>query len=388
MIFLRLKVDNLYMFQDATIDFTYSRRVKGSLVEGEYLEEFPQVRFKRVCVIMGPNAAGKTTLGRLMCSINNYLFGIPVKEVRENIYDSNRPAFVDLLYVVPALEELRRLRVELDTKGLRRETLWAAPLRKSKSLKQMESALDESEPLFEWMRQDKAAADDAGGLVLLSQAFATGVSLDRASGWHYIFSEMDVSSDNLAHEQQDLVLLEKVLRAFDGSIDSVRLSQDKDNAYVIAFHNGDRVIVEDGQLRPSDRLRLSRGTLESIEVAKLLATIIRQGRGSPDVSSTFFLDEKMAYSHTEMEAAILNVMIERMGRYSQLFYTTHNHDILSMALPSHSYLFMYKDDFVRFAQPEKMGFSKNDRNLLGYVRNDIFGTVPDTSLIDALLEEA
>jgi hypothetical protein len=212
--------------------------------------------------------------------------------------------------------------------------------------------------------------------------------LDHASGWHYIFSEMDVSSDNLAHEQQDLVLLEKVLRAFDCSIDSVRPSQDKDNAYVIAFHNGDRVIVEDGQLRPSDRQRLSRGTLESIEVAKLLATIIRQGKKSPDVSNTFFLDEKMAYSHTEMEAAILNVMIERMGRYSQLFYTTHNHDILSMALPSHSYLFMYKDDFVRFAQPEKMGFSKNDRNLLGYVCNDIFGTVPDTSLIDALLEEA
>lgn len=388
MIFLSLKVDNLYMFQDVTLDFTYSRRVKNSLIEGEYLEEFPNVRFKRVCVIMGPNAAGKTTLGRLMCAINNYLLERrPIEQVRENIYDTSKPAMVDLLYVVPVLKELRRLRIELDTRGLKRETLWTMPLRKSKSLTQMKAALNESQPVFDWPEPDQAAVGDADNVALFSQARLKGVALDRASGWHYIFCEMDVSSDNLTHEQQDLVLLEKVLRAFDGSIVSVQLSQDKDNAYVIAFQNGDRVIVEDGQLRPSDRQRLSRGTLESIEMAKLLASIIRQGKDSPEVSHTFFLDEKMAYSHTEMEVAILNVMIERLGRYSQLFYTTHNHDILSMALPSHSYLFMYKDGFVRFAHPEKKGFRKNDRNLLGYVRNDMFGTMPDTGLIDALLED-
>ncbi|WP_293649559.1 hypothetical protein [Thiolapillus sp.] len=385
MIFLRLNIDNIYMFKEAAIDFTYPRRLASSLIEGEYMAEFPQVRFKRVCIIMGPNASGKTSLGRIMCSINNYLQGKPIAQVCENIFDKSKPATIELLYVLPELKELRRLRIEVDAKGVKRETLWGMALHKSDSLEKMVMALDKSEPVFHWDREEQPAIGDTDNVKLFSPAAAKGVVLDHASGWHYIFSEMDVSSGDLVHDQQDLVLLEKVLCAFDGSIDSVSPSQDKDNAYVIAFNNDDRVIVEDGQLRSSDRQRLSRGTLESIEVAKLLATIIRQG-DIPNVSSTFFLDEKMAYSHTEMEAAILNVMIEKMGRYSQLFYTTHNHDILSMALPSHSYLFMYKDDFVRFAQPEKMKYSKNDRKLLGYVRNDIFGTVPDTSLIDALLD--
>lgn len=385
MIFLKLKVDNLYMFRDAEVDFTYPRRNKDSLIEGEYLEAFPQVRFKRVCIIMGANASGKTTFGRLLCAINNFVMGRPLSDIKQAIYDSNRPGVVDVLYIVPHFQELRRLRVEVDKLGLVSETLWSTPLRKSLSLERMEQALTNSKPAFEWTRPDKAGLLESAFLV--SQAIMQDMPLDSTSGWHYIFSEIDVSSENLAHGQQDLPLLQRVLQAFDTSIESVKPSQDKNNAYVIAFRNGDRVIVEDGELRETDRQRLSRGTLESIEVAKLLSTIIRTGKLEPEYSGTFFLDEKMAYSHTEMEKAILNVMIERLGRHSQLFYTTHNHDILSMALPSHSFLFMRKDDFVEFAQPEKMGLTKNDRNLLGYVRNDVFGTLPDTTRIDELLED-
>lgn len=385
MILLKLKVDNLYMFRDAEVDFTYPRRLANSPIEGEYLPDFPQIRFKRVCIIMGPNAAGKTTLGRLLCAVNNYLAGVPLEEVTEAIYNRSRPATVDVLYVVPELAELRRVRIELDTAGLLSETLWATPLRKRKSLPALEADMEARGPKFEWHRTE--VASDVEVPVVFSPARLNGHELDKAAGWHYIFSEMDVSSDNLTHGEQDVPLLERVLQAFDPAIASVQPSQDKPGAYVIAFDNGDRVIVEDGTLRETDRKRLSRGTLEAIEVAKLMASIIRRAKDASEYSNTFFLDEKMAYSHTEMEAAILNVMIERLGRYSQLFYTTHNHDILSMALPSHSYLFMRKDGFVEFAQPEKLGFAKNDRNLAGYVRNDVFGTVPDTSRIDALLED-
>lgn len=385
MIFLKLKADNLYMFRDAEVDFTYPRRRHDSLIEGEFLEEFPQVRFKRVCVIMGANASGKTTLGRLLCAINNFVMGRPLSDIQQAIYDRTSPGIVDVLYIVPHCQELRRLRVEVDSRGLVRETLWSMPLRKNLSLAKMEQALRSSEPVFEWTRPVEAGLLESSFMV--SQAIVQGKVLDSTSGWHYIFSEMDVSSENLAHGQQDLPLLERVLQAFDPSIESVKPSKDKLNAYVIAFSNGDRVIVEDGELRESDRQRLSRGTLESIEVAKLLSTIIRTGKFDSEYSGTFFLDEKMAYSHTEMEKAILNVMIERLGRHCQLFYTTHNYDILSMALPSHSFLFMRKDGFVEFAQPEKMGLTKNDRNLLGYVRNDVFGTLPDTARIDALLED-
>ena len=95
----------------------------------------------------------------------------------------------------------------------------------------------------------------------------------------------------------------------------------------------------------------------------------------------------MAYSHSELEQAIVNLIIQKMGRYSQFFYTTHNYDILDMNLPVHSYLFLKKnEDRAEFVQPEHQ-FSKNDRSLLNYVKNDIFDTVPDVSLLDGLLFE-
>jgi hypothetical protein len=70
----------------------------------------------------------------------------------------------------------------------------------------------------------------------------------------------------------------------------------------------------------------------------------------------------MAYSHSELEISMLNLMIEKLGENSQLFYTSHNYDVLEMNLPSHSYVFMKKDEFVEVMHPEKLGYTKNDRN--------------------------
>ena len=78
-------------------------------------------------------------------------------------------------------------------------------------------------------------------------------------------------------------------------------------------------------------------------------------------------------------------MIESLPRNSQLFYTTHNYDILEMNLPSHSYTFLKKDGYSEFIHPEKLGYNKNDRGLLSYVKNDVFGTRPNLDSIYNLL---
>lgn len=340
------------MFRNAQVDFTCPDHIEESLLENEYLEDYPQIRFKRVCIIIGSNAAGKTTLGRLMCLVNNYLSGVPVKRIAESIYDRSRPAVVDVLYVVPALEKLRRLRVEMDVAGLRRETLWETPLCKSKELKALEEDMEAKGPVFDWMRSDKKSGVEM--LPVFSRAHLSGWQLDKNAGWRYIFNEMDISSQNPVTNLLDLYLLGQVLRTLDPSIYSVEPSRDKSNACVIVFTNGDRVIVENDQVHQVDRLRLSRGVLEAIKVASLMASIARCADDAPQRSNTFFLDEKMAHFHTDMEKSVLSMMIKRLGRYSQLFYTTRNHDMLNMALPNHNYLFMRKNDFVEFVQPEKM----------------------------------
>ena len=93
----------------------------------------------------------------------------------------------------------------------------------------------------------------------------------------------------------------------------------------------------------------------------------------------------MAFAHSELEQAIVNLIIDKLPNHSQFFYTTHNYDILDMSLPVHSYVFLKKDKAAAvFVHPEDT-FNKNDRSLLNYVKNDIFSTLPDTSQIDDLM---
>ena len=44
-----------------------------------------------------------------------------------------------------------------------------------------------------------------------------------------------------------------------------------------------------------------------------------------------------------------------------------------------------KGNYVEAYQPEKMSFNKNDRTSFSYVKNNMFGTVPDTDYLTELL---
>jgi hypothetical protein len=93
----------------------------------------------------------------------------------------------------------------------------------------------------------------------------------------------------------------------------------------------------------------------------------------------------MAHVHSDLEVSILNKMIGILGEESQLFYTTHNTDVLDMNLLPHAYLFLVRSEagYVSAVQPEHF-FTKNDRTLRSYVENDVFKTRPNADLIDNL----
>jgi len=380
MIYLRLKIDNLYMFDDTFIDFTYPKKTTGSSIQGEFLEDYPLINYKRFCVLMGANASGKTTLGRVLCLLNNFIQGRPISNTEKIIADKAKPACIDVIYVTPDSGVIHQLIICFNVENLTYEAYRSQPLRKSKNLSKTLSDLRESVPVFEFdinINEKEDSVIKNPGLSSLS--ILTGHQLDdgEETVWNYVYSDYQSYSDNLKH--YNLNVLEKIIKVFDNSIASVTVIDDIEKAYVIKFLNKDAVIVEDGKI--SDDKRLSRGTIESIEVANFIS-LIEQGR---EGSGTFFLDEKMAYSHTEIEIAMLNLIIEKLSRHSQFFYTTHNYDILEMNLPSHAFIFMKKLEYISISQPEKMGYAQNDRSLLGYVKNDVFGTVPDTSNIDDML---
>lgn len=66
MIIMDIKVDNLYAFKDFHINMSYPKKIVGSTIKEEYLRERPNFRYKKVNVIMGSNATGKTSLGKLI----------------------------------------------------------------------------------------------------------------------------------------------------------------------------------------------------------------------------------------------------------------------------------------------------------------------------------
>ncbi len=96
----------------------------------------------------------------------------------------------------------------------------------------------------------------------------------------------------------------------------------------------------------------------------------------------------MSHGQCDIEKTMRNLIVQKISNTSQLFYTTHNYEVLEMNYPIHSYLFIKRDidGNSEFIKAEKH-FNKNDRSIVNYVRNDVLGTIPDTNLLDEILFE-
>lgn len=74
MIVMNLEIDNIFAFQNFKINFSYPKKIVNSSIENEYLIGKPNFRYKKLNIIMGPNASGKTSLGNALAAIFNFLF--------------------------------------------------------------------------------------------------------------------------------------------------------------------------------------------------------------------------------------------------------------------------------------------------------------------------
>ena len=99
-----------------------------------------------------------------------------------------------------------------------------------------------------------------------------------------------------------------------------------------------------------------------------------------------YIDENFSYIQSDVEIAIFNLMIEMLGKESQLFFTTHNMELLEMNLPIHSFLFLKKSDKITAVKPESI-IKRNNQSLKNAVENDVFGTIPNTFLLEEYTSE-
>ena len=127
---------------------------------------------------------------------------------------------------------------------------------------------------------------------------------------------------------------------------------------------------------------LSSGTAEGIDVAAFLASMLAKNK------TFYYCDEHFSYIQSDIEKRIFGLMLDRIKNNEQLIFTTHNTDMLDLNLPKHSYMFLRKrieNSECRVTAISASDILKRNTDSIRYaVENDVFGSLPDDSLLDEL----
>lgn len=372
MIIMSLKINNFYSFKDFEINFSYPRKIKNSLIEHEFIEEIPNFRFKKLNIIMGSNSAGKTTFGKMLRNVFNFIAKQRVDLLLEAVNKEDKEAMFELdivlkeedrynLYRLKVVVEKIIINEDEERLNIKRMTLSKVTLNVKDSY---ERAIKRLEVVKKYS-EDENETNEAGKILDEINGF----------GWFFNFPQ----SNSLTKKIKNLNVAGNILKTFDNTIENIKEIENTENGYQIIFKNRDSVLLQNGKVVDKDIL--SSGTEEALGIVFAIDQMIQEP------NRPFYIDEKFSHAHSELEKSILSIMIDIMGNESQLFFTTHNIDILTMNFPTHSFTFLSKDKEgeIKVTYPEDM-IKRNDRNLINYVKNNVFDTVPDDELIYDIID--
>lgn len=359
MIVLNLSLNGIYGFNGFHINLSYPKKIVNSIIEEENLKGRERFRYKKAVILMGANATGKTTLGKALLRIFEYMrSGNPVL-LREMLSEEKGTFCIDF---VNGDYRLQRLSAEIcQNKNEVNIQYYTAEI----------GVMDSYE---------KCAAKFADHT---EEAVRTASSLREMTGdisCRFAYPEIEKSL-KLTGISKELLL--KTLHAVTGTLDptlqDVSISRDLKDTFIIR-RGGTEIIIQDGKLL--NREMLSSGTAEGIDVAMFLAAMIAEE------SSFYYCDEHFSYIHSDIEKRIFGIMLDRIGDNEQLIFTTHNTDMLDLNLPRHSYVFLRKhleDGTYKISAISASEILKrNTGSLRNAVENDVFASLPQDSLLDEL----
>lgn len=384
MIITSIKSDNIYMFKDFDVDFTYVRRSSHFISSNDTLFEGSHIYVRKNVIIMGGNASGKTTFGKLLCLISNYLFNgridgeyFSLDNIAYNKEDSSK--FV-VEFVID--KTMYCLEVEFKQNVLIKETIKKCKLYKSYNIKTARENLANGEVISQYIKKDN---DVRSNNMLMSYFFLLNGSDNKEIEYiknnvMYLFSLSQLGSvSSVKGSKVQIEQLNNILPKVDNSVEKVQpmyVNDVKTASYQISFNNGETLTVPDGNLLAC-KDRLSHGTYETIDFVNILDYMIKAK------NMTVYIDEKLAHMHSELESYLIRKAMVMKSKDTQLFITTHNTDVFLLNVPMNVFLFFRRnnDGYNECIYPTDK-INKNDRNLLQYYRNDYFGVLPDYSILD------
>lgn len=362
---LKVKFDNILCFNGFEADFFYPKKLVKTTLENEYLKDYPNVRYRKLNVIVGSNASGKTCLGKAIWKVFVFLLGKEAKTISEIVSNNTKDAYILMDCVYP--EGLFfRVEIKIPPKG---EIL----------VKYQERYLNKDDS-YETIVERLNNCDDGFNNYLKELEHVV------ISGWNFLFPSIESGFDIISCEYEKTErkeyasILERVLKTFDNSINSVSPSKEIENSYIVSFKNGLKPISIKNGDKLSDIKMLSSGSKYAVNIAGIIYAIKKHKNGF------YFVDEQFSYVNHDLEIACLATMVSLLDDGEQLFFTTHDTEILSLSYPNHSYNFLKKetDDegnvnirMINAASLEK----RNNVNIKNLYDNDFFDVAPNTDLI-------
>ena len=358
MIVLNAKLNRIYGFDDFEVDFTYPKKVVGSLIEDEFLEGRERFRYKKAVILMGTNATGKTSFGKALLRIFEFVQTANIARLQELRTGSEDAGFqVDFVnggYI------LHRLCGVIGEENVR-INYFTAEIGKNDSYEITVKKL---------VDRTSETANNYSALKKLIGPL----------NFRFAYPEIEPSLRLGGINRNSLL---KTLRAVIGTLDptltDVSIAKDLKDSFIIR-RRGTEIIIQDGKLL--NREALSSGTAEGVDVAVFLAAMLEKN------GSFYYCDEHFSYIQSDIEKRIFGLMLERLGKNEQLIFTTHNTDMLDLNLPKHTFAFLKKECSdgeykvsVTFASDL---LKRNTDSVRCALENDMFGSLPDDSLLDEL----
>ncbi len=357
MIIMDIKVDNMYAFQNFHMNMSYPKKIVDSTIENEYLEKRPNFRYKKVNIIMGGNATGKTTLGKLLMSFANYFVDGNYARFTNVIDDSAKEASLIIDFVAEE-NALYRFNMVISPKQEERYVdsnvsvrICCTPIGMKDSYETCARRLDEC---------------------LCGEVPYNTIDTE---GWYFTYPQDAWNNKTycvVEEEEKYIYILEQTLKTLDPSIEKVIKINELENAYAIKLKNRS-VIIKDGAITQGEVL--SSGTKAGLDISYVIASLMC------DLHDLYYCDELFSYVNSDVEKACLSIFIEKLTDRKQLFFTTHNTDILDMQLPKHSFTFLKKDindtDMPIKCINAAQYLKRNTDSLKHAVENDLFCTAPE-----------
>lgn len=378
----------MFGIEESNIDLTYARKTSGSPIL-QYLSKYNKINFKKMNIIVGANASGKTSIGKSMCFIQNYLLGKTISMnsfLKNTQYNKDKKYGFDIEFIIE--DTIFSSKVLFEGQNLYSEYWKWVPITQHDSILMLRNKLAAEPYIYSYntpLQTNEDVVNYQSFIFDLKSAFLSSTSNQK-------YVEMVISNQFFSYRYSkeeylypvsdiDLNFFTSIMKAFDPLIKEVVKSLDNEKELIIVMSNGVKQRVkEDGTLEENSIL--SAGTREAVLLVEVLYLIKNYDQG------IFFIDEQLAYSHSDLEKSVIELILQWIDKKDvQVFFTTHNKEILDIGLPPYNYLFTRKyneNSSIEVIHPEFEVIHKN-RSLKGVVNEDIFAISPNLSSLLEIL---